>query len=114
MEFFDFHHHKKENFGIYNHNVGEEIPNPYFSVGIHPKDIAEDWKTQMNWVKETAQHQNCIAVGECGLDGLISVDEKLQQKVFEQHILLANELQKPVIIHCVKRHSQLLAFQKLS
>ena len=114
MDFFDFHHHKKGNLGIYNLNLGEEIPHQYFSVGIHPKDIDEEWEAQINWIKKTARHSHCIAIGECGLDGLISIDENLQQLIFEQQIIIANELQKPIIIHCVKRHSQLLAFQKIA
>ena len=61
-----------------------------------------------------SQHPNCLAIGECGLDGLVSVDENLQEQIFEQQILWANEIQKPVIVHCVRRFSQLLRFQKIA
>lgn len=115
MIFFDFHHHNpQKNDGIYNLNLGEMIPEKYFSVGIHPKDIDENWENNLEKIKEISLHQNCLAIGECGLDGLITVKENLQQTVFEKQILWANEIKKPVIIHCVKRFSQLIFFQKIA
>lgn len=113
MIFFDFHHHNSENTnGIYNLKFGENIPDSLFSAGIHPNSIDENTEEQFSWLHEISMHQNCAAIGECGLDGLINVDEKLQEKIFEQQILLANKLRKPLIIHCVKRFSQLIHFQK--
>lgn len=115
MIFFDFHHHNPNNrFGIYNLNFREEIPDFSFSAGIHPKDIDGEIDEKMNWLREISKHPNCVAIGECGLDGLISVDEKMQQEIFEKQIELANILQKPLIIHCVKRFSELLHFEKKS
>ena len=103
--FFDFHHHfRGRECGIYNLDFTEEIPENYFSVGLHPNKIDENYR----------QHPNCLAIGECGLDGLVSVDENLQEQIFEQQILWANEIQKPVIVHCVRRFSQLLRFQKIA
>ncbi|RZJ51182.1 MAG: hydrolase TatD, partial [Chryseobacterium sp.] len=40
MDFFDFHHHKKNiNNGIYNLDIESIPPNFHYSIGIHPKDI---------------------------------------------------------------------------
>jgi TatD DNase family protein len=40
MNLFNFHHHNLGNFyGIYNLELGENVPESYFSVGIHPKNI---------------------------------------------------------------------------
>ena len=113
MKFFDFHHHHpKAWFGIYNLNFGEEIPESLFSAGIHPDSIVENMDEHFLWLKEISKNKNCAAIGECGLDGLIQVDEKLQEEVFEKQIFLANEIQKPLIIHCVRRFSQLIPFRK--
>ena len=115
MIFFDFHHHKSHNsYGIYNLHQEEILPENYFSVGIHPKDIDGNWQENLEKVKEISQQQNCVAIGECGLDALINIDENLQKKVFEAQILWANEINKPVIIHCVKRFQELIPFQKLA
>ncbi|OWK74866.1 hydrolase TatD [Flavobacteriaceae bacterium JJC] len=113
MEFFDFHHHDFDrNFGIYNLKLNEEPPENFFSAGIHPQAISENIEADFAWIKEISKLGNCVAIGECGLDGLIKVDEKLQEEVFEMQIELANELNKPLIIHCVKRFSQVIRFRK--
>ena len=115
MIFFDFHHHKSHNsYGIYNLYQEEILPENYFSIGIHPKDIDGNWQENLEKVKEISQQQNCAAIGECGLDALINIDENLQKKVFEAQILWANEINKPMIIHCVKRFQELIPFQKLA
>lgn len=113
MKFFDFHHHDfARNYGIYNLRLNEDPPESFFSVGIHPNSISENIEEHFVWMKEITKLGNCVAIGECGLDGLIEVDEKLQEDVFEMQIELANELNKPLIIHCVKRFSQLIRFKK--
>jgi len=113
MILFDFHHHNRENtYGIYNLEPKEIVTEKKFSVGIHPKDIDENWEENFEKIKEISLLPNCVAIGECGLDGLISVNENLQKEVFEKHILWANQINKPVIIHCVKRFSEIIPFQK--
>ncbi|AZB21373.1 hydrolase TatD [Kaistella haifensis] len=113
MEFFDFHHHdfNKKN-GIYNLKLNEIPPANYFSAGIHPQDISNRFEEDFLWLKTIVKSENCVAIGECGLDGLIDIDENLQNEIFQKQIELANELQKPIIIHCVRRFSQLLHFKK--
>lgn len=115
MKFFDFHHHdfSKEN-GIYNLKLGETIPTGLFSAGIHPNSISENIDEYFYWLKEISTIKNCFAIGECGLDGLINIDEKLQEEVFVKQIYWANEINKPLIIHCVRRFSQLIHFKKLA
>ena len=115
MGFFDFHHHDAgKNLGIYNLKFNEIPPENCFSAGIHPDAVADDFEEKLNWLREISAHKNCVIIGECGLDGLIDVDEKLQQKAFLAQIEIANSLQKPLIIHCVKRFSQLLQFRKIA
>lgn len=114
MKLFDFHHHKNHSSGIYNLGLFENIPQYKFSVGIHPKDVSEHFDERFLWLKRVSEDENCIAIGECGLDGLIEVDEELQEECFEKQILWANEIKKPVIIHCVRRFSQLLRFKKFA
>lgn len=114
MKLFDLHHHKNHSSGIYNLGLFENIPQNKFSVGIHPKDVSEHFDERFLWLKRVSEDENCIAIGECGLDGLIEVDEELQEECFEKQILWANEIKKPVIIHCVRRFSQLLRFKKFA
>lgn len=112
--YFDIHHHFLEKRGIYNLELNDSKIQNYFSVGLHPKDISENFRKDLENIKEISQNENCIAIGECGLDALVNVDETLQERVFETQILWANEIQKPVIVHCVRRFSHLLRFQKMA
>lgn len=113
MTYFDFHHHhiQKEN-GIYNLRFNETPPFGLFSAGIHPTDADQNIPNQFDWLEEISKHKNCVAIGECGLDGLIDINDSLQEDVFYRQIELANERNKPLIIHCVRRFSQLIHFKK--
>jgi TatD DNase family protein len=115
MNFFDFHHHNFEKeCGIFNLKFNDELPESIFSAGIHPQSITIGVEDEFLWLKEISKLSNCVAIGECGLDGLVDVEEKLQEVVFERQIYLANEIKKPLIIHCVRRFSRLIHFRKLS
>jgi TatD DNase family protein len=78
--------------------------NIYFSVGMHPYDM-KNFSEEL--IREYSQDEKCVAIGECGLDYFRlpeNEDEKekeikLQKEVFREHIRLANELEKPLIVH---------------
>ncbi|MAF80067.1 hydrolase TatD [bacterium] len=60
---------------------------------------------------EFAKHDKVVAIGECGLDYFrIKGDEQKerQKKVFVEHIKLAKEAGKPLMIHCREAFSDLL------
>ena len=59
-------------------------------------------------LEKIIQHQNCLAIGECGLDKVIDIDLKLQKKVFISQLDIAVKFQKPVIIHCIKAFDELI------
>ena len=115
MDFFDFHHHKKNiSYGIYNLDINQIPSNFSYSIGIHPQDIQrENIDSQFNWLQSVI-NENCFAIGECGLDGLVSVDMKIQEDVFLRQIQLANEFKKPLIIHCVRKFYEVISFRKKS
>lgn len=88
-------------------------PESLYSVGLHPWYLAtETWEDQFATVKEKSFLQNVVAIGEAGLDKVCATDFALQQTVFAQHILLANEAQKPLIVHCVRAHAEVIALLK--
>lgn len=114
MMFFDFHHHAKDKQGIYNLNFLENPVETAFSVGFHPKDLGFITEKSWEWFKKSSLSAHCLAIGECGLDAFVPTSEKEQEEVFSRQILWANEIQKPVIIHCVRRFSELLRFSKIA
>ena len=72
------------------------------SIGLHPNDNLGEVYDQSQY-KSLAQHPKVIAIGEIGLDYYRTVDEekkKFQRERFLQQLELAEQTQKPVIIHC--------------
>lgn len=104
-----------------------------YAAGIHPH-----WIEQQQWFQKDAQgllvdatrekivalirdqivqstkaeKPYCVAVGECGLDKLITTPMALQQQLLNLHIDIANQLAKPLIIHCVRAHNEMIALLK--
>ncbi|GAB0156637.1 TatD family hydrolase [Chryseobacterium sp. Alg-005] len=113
MDFFDFHHHKKHvSFGVYNVNAGEVPPDHFYSIGIHPKDILVDsTENQFQWLRYHLS-ENCFAIGECGLDSFVPIDQSIQENVFLKQIEISNEFRKPLIIHCVRKFYEVISFRK--
>lgn len=87
----------------------EEAKANVYSYGIHPWKIEGDASDLITRLQRVARNRRCIAVGECGLDKTIETDFKLQEQIFTEQIILANEINKPLIIHCVKAFNELTA-----
>jgi TatD DNase family protein len=87
----------------------------YASVALHPHNVSKE-KFNIKKFKELAKNPKVVAIGETGLDyAFCENDEKiqkLQQKVFIQHLELAKELKKPVIIHCRRLFPEILEIVK--
>lgn len=77
------------------------------SVGLHPWYLQSHVSDFME-LQKAASLPNVLAIGECGLDKVCNTDWNLQLSVFVQHIVLANELQKPLILHCVRAYDEVL------
>ena len=78
-------------------------------MGIHPWHIKNESITdEMNELKMQSTKQNVLAIGECGLDRICEIPYKLQQEIFKQQIIWANEIAKPLIIHSVRTHEDVL------
>ncbi|ATC98834.1 MAG: TatD family hydrolase [Pseudoalteromonas spongiae] len=73
-------------------------PDVSVSCGVHPldqKDVLDKAR-----LVELATHDKVVAIGETGLDYYYSKDtHQVQQDSFAGHIDVANELNKPLIIH---------------
>lgn len=85
-------------------------PDRKVSMGLHPwyldaQSLDEQWES----LAQNAKKAEVLAIGECGLDKVTATDWSLQLSVFRRHILLAQELDKPLIIHCVRAFSEVLA-----
>ncbi|WEM44021.1 YchF/TatD family DNA exonuclease [Photobacterium sp. DA100] len=76
----------------------EPHDNVFASCGVHPLDIEAGF--DYDKLKEYAQHERVVAIGETGLDYHYQPELAEQQKeIFRHHVRLAVELDKPLIIH---------------
>lgn len=118
MEYFNCHTHKFTN----QSNV-LELVNQYpkefdasiafYSIGIHPWYIEENRiDFDLTIIEEKLQTENCLAIGECGLDKKIDIPLDLQISVFEKQLVLAEKFRKPVVIHCVAAFQEVVEIKK--
>lgn len=72
------------------------------ALGLHPEDVKEDWQEQLAVVEEAIRvhRSELVAIGEIGLDYYWDKTYKEAQKeVLRRQLLLARELDLPVILH---------------
>ena len=118
MKFVNLHtHHFKNNPDVFE--IVNQYPKdfntdiPFYSIGIHPWYIDETRISEdLAIIESKLESQNCLAIGECGLDKRIEISFELQMEVFERQLALAERHQKPVIIHCVAAFSEVIAIKK--
>jgi len=84
----------------------------YCSVGVHPWSTDSSYKEMLYKTNNVVRTGNIIAIGECGLDKTKGAHFDTQISVFKKHIQLSEELQKPLIIHCVKAYSEIIKLRK--
>lgn len=107
----------------YGLRMSERYPGYYTSVGIHPETLDKEYgayrdglpRDYIERLRELAGAPKVRAIGEIGLDHHYEgYDREAQNELFESQLVLANELDLPVIMHCrdatedflniVKRH----------
>ena len=118
MKFINIHtHESSRNLSLLE--IVTQYPNsfdknvPYFSIGIHPWYInADSWQAELKIIEEKLQLENCLALGECGLDKRRETPIEFQIEVFEAQLLLAEKYKMPVIIHCVAAFQELIALKQ--
>ena len=83
----------------------------YAAVGIHPGNI--DSGTTPEQIRSLANHPKCVAIGEIGLDYYWVDDNKQRQiEIFEQQILIAKELDLPILVHDRDAHGDTMEILK--
>lgn len=118
-KFLDFHTHnlRHADMGdfteIVSIHLGQEKPPQYFTVGLHPW-----WTRQVLTIDQKQQLMSilsdpfCLAMGEMGLDNLKGPEMKDQIEILSSQLSIAQDLHKPVIIHCVRAFDQLIKLRR--
>ncbi|MDP3725313.1 MAG: TatD family hydrolase, partial [Nanoarchaeota archaeon] len=111
----DASHHDAEELGVSQIHAEEGQRSSALSQrGSAPRGLmsrAEEF--DFEYYKKLAMDDVVVAIGECGLDYYrlkLKVEScKLKQKeVFEEHIRLAAEIKKPLMIHCRDAYADLI------
>ena len=118
--FINIHSHTLKSGGnllqIVNLNLNQLCPEQgYYSYGIHPWALDNaDFQLEEIFalLKKRLQSPNVLALGEAGLDKMHKESFEQQIAVFERQIQLSEALQKPMILHDVKSHNEILALRK--
>ena len=102
------------------HNIGfddgalvlESAMNTYFSIGIHPWDVHTYSPNDIDELRSYCLHESVVAVGECGLDKHSTATIATQTAFFVDQITISEQLEKPLIIHCVGCFNEVLRIKK--
>lgn len=87
--------------------LAEKYPFFWCSVGIHPHEAEDAPADYLNQLKELVKNPRVRAIGEIGLDFHYDFSPRdVQHRVFEEQLILAKELDMPVIIHDREAHGE--------
>lgn len=91
--------------------IAEQYDFIYFAAGIHPEQAAEAPEDYLQALRRLAAHPKCRAIGEIGLDYYWAENppKERQLALFEEQLMLARELELPVIIHDREAHADTMA-----
>ena len=119
LNFIDIHTHttKSRDNLIQIVNLDLKSPCPeqgYYSYGIHPWALDKaDFQIEeaLSLLEARLQSPNVLALGEAGLDKF-HADFEQQIRLFERQIVLSENMKKPMILHDVKSHNEIVTLRK--
>ncbi len=114
MTFFDFHTHTLREDALVScmPHTFSPLAHRYYSVGIHPWHLLDCDESEWSLLKRQALHPQVLAIGEAGLDRLATAHLEQQIEAFCWQASLAEEVQKPMVIHAVRTSNELIALRK--
>lgn len=81
-------------------SITENNDDIFASSGVHPHDAKDVTESYTDEIYELMEYESMIAIGEIGLDYYRNLSEpEIQKKVFKELMEVAQDLDKPVIIH---------------
>ena len=84
------------------HSLKNKYPdNIYLMSGLHPTDVKKNFKDELEFVVNSLETYDYVAIGEIGID--LYWDKSFlneQQEAFEFQIRLAIKRDLPIVIHC--------------
>jgi TatD DNase family protein len=79
------------------------------AVGIHPHNAIEATEHVLGRLRAVANHPQVVAIGETGLDYFREHSPRIrQEESFREHIRIAKDLGKALVIHCRDAHADVV------
>lgn len=86
-----------------------QYSNLWAAVGIHPHDATGYSAADTGWLRDLAQAERVVAIGEIGLDYHRDYSPRVAQRdAFAAQLALAVDLGLPVVIHCRDAYDDVL------
>ncbi|KUK20238.1 MAG: TatD DNase family protein [Pseudothermotoga sp.] len=80
--------------------LSKRSENIFCAVGVHPHEAEKVEKDYIKQLEKLAKDDKVVALGEMGLDYYRNLSPKEEQlKIFREQLILAKELDLPVILH---------------
>jgi TatD DNase family protein len=90
--------------------VASSFPDVWAVVGIHPHNAIEATEHVLRRLHAIAKHPRVVGIGETGLDWFRDHSPPVrQEESFRDHIRLAKELDKALVIHDREAHDDVVA-----
>ena len=120
LNFIDIHTHTTKSrdnlIQIVNLDLNQLCPEQgYYSYGIHPWALDDaDFQAEkaLQTLEEKLKLPQVLALGEAGLDKMHKASFERQIELFERQIELSEACQKPMILHDVRSHNEIIALRK--
>ena len=82
-------------------SIANEYKNVFLAIGLHPSEVNKYNDGNLEYIKNIAITNNkVVAIGEIGLDYHYDDTNREKQRIlFEKQLQLAEEINKPVVIH---------------
>lgn len=118
--FIDIHTHTTKSrdnlLQIVNLDLNQPCPEQgYYSYGIHPWELDNvefQAEKALQALEEKLKLPQVIVLGEAGLDKMHKATFEQQIELFQRQIELSEALQKPMILHDVRSHNEIIALRK--
>lgn len=92
-------------------------PQSYLAPGLHPFYIEQHQDSDLLDLEQILKNEQCIAIGEIGLDTFLKQHKQpellqKQKDFFVAQIELAQQFNKPILLHIRKSHADVLQILK--
>lgn len=95
----------------------DHVPQSYLAPGLHPFYIEQHQNCDLDQLEQFLSEYECLAIGEIGLDYFekrhkTEEIKQQQQDYFHTQLELAQQFDKPVLLHIRKAHGDVLKILK--